>query len=394
MIPHPLAIRSMTVTSALGHGLAPTLEALRTCRSGLTSRHFEEVNLQTCLGLVEGLEEPVPSALRAYDCRNQRLAQYGLEGDGFRQAVQQAAARHGAHRIAVILGTSTSGILETEHAYQRRRSDGQLPPDYRYGTVHEFFSVTDFVRRSLGLQGPALTLSTACSSSAKVFASASRWLAAGMCDAVVVGGVDSLCLTTLYGFSSLEIVSSLPCRPADRDRDGISLGEAAGFALLERATAADDGPCLLGYGESSDAYHMSSPQPEGLGAQRSMALALASAGLTAADIDYINLHGTATSANDRAEDHAIAVLFGSATPCSSTKGWTGHTLGAAGIMEAVIALLCLEHHFMAGSLNTVVVDPTFQMNVILNNRPAPLSRVLSNSFGFGGSNASLIFGYR
>lgn len=390
----PLAIRHMTTTNALGHGLASTWEALIQRRSGLALGNFGETNLTTYLGRVNGLESlPVKAPWRDYDCRNNRLAQWGLQGDGFMTAVEQARGLYGAARIAVILGTSTSGILETERAYQQRDDRGRLPRDFRFETVHENFSVTDFVRHTLGLQGPALTVSTACSSSAKVFATASRWIAAGLCDAAVVGGVDSLCLTTLYGFSSLEIVSSTPCRPADRNRNGISIGEGAGFALLERATPDMSIPCLLGYGESSDAHHMSSPHPEGAGAQLSMQRALACSGLRFDQIDYINLHGTATPANDRAEDRAIGTLFGHRPPCSSTKGWTGHTLGASGIIEAIMALLCLKHNFIPGTLNTTEIDPSFTMNVILDNQPARLSRVLSNSFGFGGSNASLVFGY-
>jgi 3-oxoacyl-[acyl-carrier-protein] synthase-1 len=349
--------------------------------------------LDTYIGRVDGLEtEPVIRRLAEYDCRNNRLAMLGLVTDGFEAAVAAARARYGAHRIAVIIGTSTSGILETELAYRERDAAGKLPASFHYRTTHENYAVTDFVRRYLDLQGPAFTVSTACSSSAKVFASASRLIDCGLCDAVVVGGVDSLCFTTLYGFSSLEIVSSLPCRPADAERNGISLGEASGFALLEKTGGDNDAIRLLGYGESSDAWHMSSPHPEGAGARLAMSHALARSGLDAEQIDYINLHGTATRANDSAENLAITALFGNRTPCSSTKGWTGHTLGAAGITEAVIACLCLREGLLPASLNTTTVDPTFTMNVLLGNHRQPVKHVLSNSFGFGGSNASLILG--
>ncbi len=214
---------------------------------------------------------------------------------------------------------------------------------------------------------------------------------AGLCDAAIVGGVDSLCQMTLYGFNSLQLVSSRRCRPADATRDGINIGEAAGFALLEWSDDAHD-LRLLGYGESSDAYHMSTPHPEGDGALAAMQQALLRAGLSHSDIDYINLHGTATPANDRSEDRAVHRLFGADTPCSSTKGYTGHTLGAAGIVEIGFAALAIEHGFMPGSLNTETIDPELQAQVILQPRQAQLRTVMSNSFGFGGSNACLIIG--
>ncbi len=350
--------------------------------------------LDTYIGRVDGIEgEPVVDRLSDFDCRNNRLAMLGLVADGFESAVAAARARYGAHRIAVILGTSTSGILETELAYRQRNAAGKLPAHFNYRTTHENYSVTDFVRRYLKLQGPAFTISTACSSSAKVFASASRLVASGLCDAAVVGGVDSLCMTTLHGFSSLEIVSATPCRPADAERNGISIGEAAGFALLEKTSGRDDVPCLLGYGESTDAYHMSSPHPEGAGARLAMLRALQRSGFDPGQIDYINLHGTATRANDSAEDLAVSRLFGTNTPCSSTKGWTGHALGAAGITEAVICCLCLREGLLPASLNTATVDPSFSMNVLLEIRRQTVKQVLSNSFGFGGNNVSLILGY-
>jgi 3-oxoacyl-[acyl-carrier-protein] synthase-1 len=237
-------------------------------------------------------------------------------------------------------------------------------------------------------------VSSACSSSAKVFANAVRMMAAGVCDAAVVGGVDSLCLSTLYGFNSLGLVSRFPCRPYDAERDGISVGEGAGFVLVERATATDasNATYLLGVGESADAYHMSTPHPEGLGAKLAMQRALASAGLRANDIDYINLHGTATKSNDASEGKAVAEVFGNSVPCSSTKGWTGHLLGAAGITEALIGMLAVEHSFIPGSVNTQHLDPAITINYRIENSDAKIKRVLSNSFGFGGSNCSLVLG--
>jgi 3-oxoacyl-[acyl-carrier-protein] synthase-1 len=239
-----------------------------------------------------------------------------------------------------------------------------------------------------------MVVSCACASSAKVFASARRMLDADVIDAALVGGVDSLCLTTLYGFHSLQLSSALPCRPFDVARDGISIGEAAAYALLERPTENLDADAvlLLGVGESSDAYHMSAPHPEGLGARRAMQAALAAAGLDAGAIDYINLHGTATPSNDRAESQAVTSIFGATTPGSSTKGATGHTLGAAGALEAVICAIALRKGLMPGGIHTTRVDPTLTAHYLRENRRAPVIHALSNSFGFGGTNCSLVFG--
>jgi 3-oxoacyl-[acyl-carrier-protein] synthase-1 len=254
--------------------------------------------------------------------------------------------------------------------------------------------VADYVRRRFGLEGPAAAVSCACASSAKAFASARRMIATDVIDAAIVGGVDSLCLTTLYGFHSLQLTSSRPCRPFDVARDGISIGEAAAFALLERPPASldTDAVLLLGVGESSDAHHMSAPHPEGLGARRAMQAALAAAGLCPEDIDYINLHGTATPSNDRAESLAVRGLFGANTACSSTKGSTGHTLGAAGALEAVISALGLQRRFLPGGVNTTEVDPALGTHYLRSNLHYPARRILSNSFGFGGTNCSVILG--
>jgi len=381
------------MTSALGAGLAPTLDALRRQRSGVRHMQWESVDLDTCLGEVEGLDDfRLREDLAAFDCRNNRLAQLGLEQDGFADAVRQAMQRHGTGRIGVFLGTSTSGILSTELAFrQRDAATGAftVPLDYRH--THNCYSVADFVRSYFGLTGPAFVVSTACSSSAKVFGNAQRMLDCGLIDAAVVGGVDSLCLTTLYGFNSLQLVSARPCRPFDAGRDGISIGEAGAFILVERATTPEAGAIVMsGIGESSDAHHMSSPHPEGLGARAAMQQAMAMAGLQPAQIDYINLHGTATPSNDAAEDKAVSGLFGTATPSSSTKGHTGHTLGAAGGIEAVICALALRHGLAPGGCGTEVLDPRLQSRYLLDNLEQPMRHVLSNSFGFGGSNCSMV----
>ncbi len=382
--------------NSLGYGLDAIYNALRTRTSGLAPCHFEHIRLEAFAGEVNGLEDcPVTGALGEFDCRNNRLAQAALRQDDFAKLVADAVERYGTGRIAVVIGTSTSGILETEHAYRRRDAlNGSLPADYHFATTHNLYSATDFVRRYLALNGPAAMVSTACSSSAKVFASAERMIRAGLCDAAVVGGVDSLCLNTLYGFASLGLIAPGPCRPCARDRNGISIGEAAGFALVEtqERVRGHSGVALLGYGESADAYHMSTPDPEGGGAVLAMYRALECAQLDPGQIDYVNMHGTASIVNDAMEDKAIARVLGTDVACSSTKGWTGHALGAAGITEAVISALCIRNSLMPGCLNTKELDPAFTSNILLQNRPAPVRRVLSNSFGFGGSNCSLIFG--
>lgn len=389
-----LQLSAYTVVSALGRGVSDHARALRVGEGGLRPCDFDGVALDTWIGRVNGLEdEVIEGRLADFDCRNNRLGMAGLEQDGFMDVVAEARARYGSRRIGVFMGTSTSGIHQTEQAYARRDPEtGALPGDFNYRTTHNMFSIADFTRQVLGLEGPALVVSTACSSSAKVFASAWRAMQAGFCDAAVVGGVDSLCAMTLYGFNALQLVSEKPCRPADRDRDGINIGEAAGFALLEWA-GPEAGISLLGYGESSDAYHMSSPHPEGMGAALAMCRALESAGLEPSAIDYINLHGTATPANDLSEDRALMQVFEGGVPCSSTKGFTGHTLGAAGIVESVFACIGLEQGLMPPSLNTVHVDEAIHSPILLEVRDQAIRHVMSNSFGFGGSNASLVIGY-
>ena len=393
---NPLLISAYTATTCLGHGRNALLAGLREGRSGLTPCHFESVELPTWIGEVAAVDaEKMPENLAEYDCRNNRLAQLALEADGFAEQVRAVIKRCGKTRVGIFLGTSTAGILQTELAYRHcDPQTGALPDDFIYRTTHNAFSLAEFTRAYFGLEGPAMAISTACSSSAKVFAAAARQLACGTIDAALVGGVDTLCLTTLYGFASLQLTSPQPCRPYDAARNGISIGEGAAFALLERApeNLPPGSLLLLGTGESSDAYHMFSPHPGGLGAQLAMGAAVKSARVTAGDIDYLNLHGTATPANDAAEGKAVAALFGERVPCSSTKGATGHTLGAAGAVEAVICALAMTHDLLPGSPNTSSRDPDTPIQYVLQPRPASLRRTLSNSFGFGGSNCSLILG--
>ncbi len=385
-----------TATTCLGQGLEELTGALREGRSGLGRCGFEDVNLDTWIGLVPGVDStPLPRAYQCFDCRNNRLAFLGLHQDGFLDAVAACVGRVGPRRVGLFIGTSTSGILETELAYRQRDvTTGALPATFHYAGTHNAFSVADFTRQLLGLQGPAAVVSTACSSSAKAFGCAQRMMALGLIDAAVVGGVDSLCLTTLYGFHSLQLTSAHPCRPFDIDRDGISIGEAAAFALLERPSDRDDPDtiALLGVGESSDGYHLSSPHPDGLGARLAMQAALAAAGTAAAEVGYINLHGTGTRSNDSAESRAVEGIFGNSVPCSSTKGATGHTLGAAGAVEAIIGAIALRHDLIPGGVNTTRVDPALHLDYVVSSEARPLACVLSNSFGFGGTNCSLVLG--
>jgi 3-oxoacyl-[acyl-carrier-protein] synthase-1 len=392
----PLLLAEFTATSCIGQGVAPTLTALVEQRSGLKRCEFETVKIDTHIGEVPGVDaQRLPKDLQIFNCRNNRLAELGVQQDGFFDAMQAAAARWGRRRVGVFLGTSTAGILQTELAYRARDAvSGALPPSFEYGTTHNSFSVADYLRRRCRLEGPAVVVSSACASSAKVFGSARRMIEAGLIDAALVGGTDSLCLTTLYGFHSLQLSSAAPCRPFDAARDGISIGEAAAFVLLERVpeNLHADAVLLYGVGESSDAYHMSAPHPEGLGAKRAMQAALTAASMEPGDIDYINLHGTGTPSNDRSESQAVTSIFGPTTPCSSTKGATGHTLGAAGALEAVISALAIQNGLMPGGVHTTRIDPNLTAHYIKENRRAQVKRVLSNSFGFGGTNCSLIFG--
>jgi 3-oxoacyl-[acyl-carrier-protein] synthase-1 len=391
-----LALSAITAATALSVGRVPLLAALREGRSGLKLCDFETCELPTWIGEAPGVDAvALPAALARYDCRNNRLALLGLQADGFLDAARTAIARHSADRVALILGTSTSGILSVELAYRERDAQGALPAWFDYRATHNTGSLVAFVRDLLGLRGPAFAVSTACSSSAKAFAAAARLLATGLADAAIVGGVDSLCLTTLYGFASLELTSPEPCRPCDVHRRGLSIGEAAAFALLERAEDAPGAIVLTGWGESSDAHHMSAPHPQGRGSRAAMRQALARAALAPEAIGYVNLHGTATLANDSVEGAAVAAVLGGGVPCSSTKGMIGHTLGAAGAVEAVICALALEHGLLPASVGTREPDPALGLSIVMAPTPAPgLCHVLSNSFGFGGSNCSLVFSRR
>ena len=395
-----LSMPAFTATSCLGPGIASLRSSLLAQRTGLVPCQFESVDLDTYVGITHLTEDEVflPAELQDFDCRNNRLAFLGLQQDGFIDAVEKAKCHFDKTRIGVFLGTSTSGMLQTEKGYRELDPQtGALPSWVNYRFAQNTCSAAHFVRLALGLSGPAAVVSTACSSSAKVFAMAQRMLLLGAIDAAIVGGVDSLCLTTLYGFHSLQLLSQNPCKPYDARRDGISIGEAAVFALLTRDDERTSPGSILikGVGESSDAYHMSSPHPEGLGARQAMQSALQQARLSAQDIDYIHLHGTATKNNDAIESIAVSAVFERKPPASSTKGATGHCLGAAGALNVAIGALALQQQTAWGSPGTEELDAALSpIHYLMHNVARPMSHVLSNSFGFGGSNCSIVLGLK
>ena len=384
-------ITAYSTLHAAGADNHDSWQAMLSGRSGLRPNTLPWCDLPTWIGEVGAAEDaPLPAELKTWNCRTHRLAWVALQRNQFPDAVSRAVERYGASRVGLIMGSSTAGIRSTEIAYKTWRSRAPWPEDFAYRHTHSLDALSRFTAELLGLEGPMVTISTACSSSAKVFAMAQRWIDCGLIDAAVVGGVDSLCLTTLLGFNALQLLSSEICRPFDSARTGISIGEAAGFALLDRQSSVVD---LVGCGESSDAWHMSAPHPDGLGAQAAMLHALDAANLKPQDIGYVNAHGTATLANDRAEAAATRAVFGpGAVPISSTKGVTGHTLGAAGITDAIVVVQALEQQTMPPSANLRELDSRLELDVVTQARDGELRYAMSNSFGFGGTNCSLIFG--
>jgi 3-oxoacyl-[acyl-carrier-protein] synthase-1 len=393
--PEQIVIVDYDATCAAGSGMDELRAALANQRSGLRANDFPGCDLPTWIGRVAAIDEYVFSpALAQWQSRNNALIALGLQQGSLQQSLAKLVERFGSARIGVVMGSSTSSIDRSEEAY-RQLAQGQLPPQFLQEQVLNPHAPGLFVAELLGLDGPNMTVNTACSSSAKVFATAARWLRAGIVDAVLVGGADTLCQSVLYGFHSLQLVSESPCRPFDGGRDGINLGEAAGFAILVRGSDAQGiehtGIQVSGYGESSDAHHMSHPHPEGEGARLAVEQALEQAGLAPAQIDYINLHGTASRANDHIEGNLVGTMFPASMLASSTKGWTGHTLGAAGILESIFALEALRSGLVPGTLNLTQVDPEIAISMSAANQTADLTHVMSNSFGFGGNNACLIF---
>jgi len=377
-------------TSAAGVNIDALRVSIDTQASGLRKNDLAGSHLTTWIGRVPGIEE---IELGSWQSRNNALAHLGYQQGELAINVEELKARYGAGKLGVVMGSSTSSIDRTEEAY-RHLQDGHLSDQFAQVNVHNPHAPSLYVAHMTGIRGPAITINTACSSSAKVFATGARWLAAGLVDAVLVGGVDTLCLSVLHGFDSLQLISQHQCKPLDEHRDGINLGEAAGYAILVRADEghADTGLSLIGYGESSDAHHMSHPHPDGLGAKLAMQQALDMASLEPNMIDYINLHGTSSRANDLIEGQLIANMFSTKTQVSSTKAWMGHTLGAAGITEALIAVDALQRGVIPGSKNLEQLDQQLELTVEADNIDRELSYVMSNSFGFGGNNCCLAFG--
>ena len=390
----PVAVVAQGIVCATGLGLTALANAVRSGGSALRPNDFSRVALPAWIGRIEAIESTaLPLALQAWDCRATRAAWLGLQADGFATAVQAACTRFGAARVGLVLGTSASTIGVSEAAYAALADDGGFPLAVRQERLNTLHAVTAFVQQALAIEGPCVTVSTACSSSAKALAQAERWLRLGLCDAVVAGGVDALCDSVLFGFAALGLVSPAPCQPFGAARQGISVGEAAAFALLQRGPGALQ---LLGHGESNDAHHMSSPHPQGLGAERALDDALARAGLQASDVDHLNLHGTGTLRNDEVEAALVARRYRADVHASATKGLTGHTMGAAGAVEALLCGLALQHGLCPGSPPTEAADAAlgdaFAQQLHLRPAARDVRVAASHSFGFGGNNAVLLFG--
>jgi 3-oxoacyl-[acyl-carrier-protein] synthase-1 len=384
-------VTAIALACTLGRTTAEVWAALRAGRTGLappSAPLADDLGLvgarrSAPLGVVPGDLAPLPPELAAWDTRCARLLALGLAELG--PAVAKAVARYGAGRVAIVLGTSTAGIERTERAWAARATRA---PDFDLERQHAFGALVEVTRAITGARGPGWVVSTACSSSAKVLGDALRLIDGGLADAVITGGVDSLCRTTLHGFAALEVLSLRGCRPFAADRDGISIGEGAGLLLVERtgsSTGAD--PHLLAVGESSDAHHGSAPHPDGLGARLAIEDALARAGLTAADVGHVNAHGTGTPQNDVAEAKAIRAVLPADVLVSSTKGATGHLLGAAGGVEAAFALLACVEGVVPPSLGAEPLAPDLGLRVATTTTSRPLTAALSTSLAFGGSNA-------
>lgn len=391
----PCRLAALGIVNALGRGaetvwqriIAGDTSGIEWCEDRLRARPMQ-------LGSVSAELPSIPSSLSDYDCRNNAFTLAALEE--IAEPIGAAIRAHGAGRVGVVMGTSTSGSAELEAAMQHDVSAGQLSGEFRYPQL-ELGGAAGFVAEILGTRGPAFTLSTACSSSARAFASARSLLRLGLCDAVVTGGSDSLCGLTANGFASLQAVSNERCNPMSANRSGLTLGEGAAVFLVTRKPG---GIQLAGVGESSEAHHMSAPDPDGLGAIASMRDALDDAGLAPDAIAYLNLHGTATQLNDAMESRAVHEVLGDAIPCSSTKPLVGHTLGAAGATEVGFCWLALAHR----DGDTLTLPPHIYDGIRDAELPAialtgakgetrPIPRdahLMTNSFGFGGNNCTLI----
>jgi len=391
----PSYLNALGLLCALGEGKQAVADALLAGdASGMHAEDGWVTDRRLTVGAVRAALPAMPAGFEAAHSRNNQLllaAALQIEPE-----LRAAITRYGATRVGLVLGTSTSGIREASDGIARFLKEGELPADYDYAQ-QEMAAPATFLADWLGLAGPVYCQSTACTSSARALLSAHRLLQQGLCDAVICGGVDSLCRLTLNGFSALEAVSAEPCNPFSVNRHGINIGEGAALFLMTRESSPI---AFLGGGASSDAHHISAPHPQGLGARAAMDKALASAGLAASDIDYLNLHGTATTHNDAMESQAVHGLFPATLPCSSTKPLTGHTLGAAGALEAAFCWLTLSEYNRDGLL------PPHRWDGQADPALAPLRlvgagdrlqrtsgrRLMSNSFAFGGNNVALILG--
>jgi 3-oxoacyl-[acyl-carrier-protein] synthase-1 len=386
-----LYLSDVGIVNALGAGKAEVLTRLLAAdHSGMAPFAGLLTRRSTVVGEVRAPLAPLPPSLAKFECRNNRLLKAAL--DQLAASVARTADPVGAHRIAVVIGTSTSGIAEGEDAIEALQRDGRMPAKFHY-RQQEIGMAAEFAARYLGLTGPRYTISTACSSSANAFSSAARLLAADRCDAAVVGGADSLCRLTLNGFDALESLSPELCNPFSRNRKGLNIGEGACVFLVTRTPSAVR---LCGVGASSDGYHMSAPDPDGRGAETAIRAALAQARLQPADVGYVNLHGTATLKNDEMESRVVARVFGTATPCGSTKSLTGHTLGAAGAQELGLCWLLLDGargRRLPPHLWDGVRDPQLpEIDLVEAGRTWERDIFVSNSFAFGGSNTAVAIG--
>jgi 3-oxoacyl-[acyl-carrier-protein] synthase-1 len=370
-------LNAMGLLCSAGDSAAAVKKSLLAQQTNLTFTDSYSKGTPLPLGMYHGKLPDIPLPEKKWHSRNNQFAL---------AAVNQIKTE--------IDGTSTSGIAESEPAIRQWVRTSEVPSYYDYG-LQEMGATAQFVAKVLGVQGPAYGISTACSSGAKALASARRLIRAGICDAVIAGGVDTLCQLTVHGFSSLEAVSDSPCNPFSKNRKGINIGEGAALFLV---TAEAGGVELTGVGEGSDAHHISAPDPTGSGAIRCMTAALKDAAVAPAEVGYVNLHGTATILNDQMESIAMHEVFGSETLCSSTKPFTGHTLGAAGAVEAGICWLALENNadpFLPVHIWDGVVDPDLPSLKLVapgSGLERPLRYALSNSFAFGGNNISLLLG--
>jgi 3-oxoacyl-[acyl-carrier-protein] synthase-1 len=378
-------IVAMGVSSALGDSLEATWASVESAQARVQPPAFA-LPFPTVCGAVHGPLDALPARFARFDTRLTRIGLRAL--DQIADAVERVRARYGRERIGVLVGTSTGGLDTTEPAYRQHRATGTHPAGYSLLDSHAFDAFGRFAAERFDLAGPLYAVSTACTSSAKAVVSAGRLIDGGMCDAVLVVGADALCETTLRGFHALSVLSAQPARPFSRERDGIHIGEAAACLLIERN---GEGPfAIAGAGETSDAHTMSAPHPEGLGAIAAMRMALERAGLGPSDIDYVNAHGTGTAQNDAAESLAIATVLPAHVPVSSTKGLTGHTLGACGALEVIITALAIQHGKLPVSAGALPRDEALTVRIVTEPTRARIRAAISNSFAFGGSNAALV----